>query len=228
MEKITLKANIRENVGKALRSLRFSGFVPCNVYGKGKDNVNVSVLLHDLEKVYREHGTTSILFLDIEGDGKKNVLIQDIATNPVTSRIEHVDFYEVSMTEKITTTVPLVFVGDSVAVIDLSGSLLTNKDEVEIECLPADLPSSIEVDISVLSDFDAVIHVSDIKAPEGVTVKDDPEETVAIVEAPRSEEEMAELEEPVEAPEMPESEHGDDEETPAEGEEAPKEEPEKE
>ncbi len=213
MEKVTLKANIRANVGKAIQTLRASGMVPCNVYGKGKKNLNLSVSLHDIEKIFRETGTTSILLLDIENEGIKNVLIHDLSFNPVTSKIEHVDFYEVSMTEKITTNVPLSFTGDSSAVIDLQGSLLTSKDEVQVECLPGNLPHSIEVDISVLSDFDTVIHISDIKSPEGVEILDDPEETVVFVEAPRSEEEMAELEEPVETPEMPESEQGSEEST---------------
>ena len=84
--------------------------------------------------------------------------------------------------------------------------------------IPADLPHEIEVDISVLSDFEATIHVSDLKIPEGVTVLDDPEELVATVEPPRSEEEMAELEEPVEEPELPEAEQGGEEEAPTEGE----------
>lgn len=220
MEKITLKANIRETVGKGISSLRSTGMVPGNVYGKGKENVNVSVSLHDIEKVYREHGTTSILLLDIEGNGQKNVLLHDISFNAINSKIEHIDFYEVNMTEKITTNVPLSFVGDSAAVIELQGSLLTNKDEVEIECLPADLPHNIEVDISVLVDFEATIHVSDIKVPEGVEIKDNPEDVVVVVEAPRSEEELAELEEPVESPEMPESEHGEAEEEIGEGSES--------
>ncbi|MEK7447724.1 MAG: 50S ribosomal protein L25, partial [Patescibacteria group bacterium] len=114
---------------------------------------------------------------------------------------------------KITASIPLNFTGDSKAVIDLSGSLITNKSEVEVECLPADLPHEIEVDISVLEDFEAVIHVKDIKVPEGVEIKDDLEETVALVEPPRSEEELAELEEPVEEGEMPEAEQGQVEET---------------
>jgi large subunit ribosomal protein L25 len=115
------------------------------------------------------------------------------------------------MNEKISALVPLHFVGDSLAVIDLGGSLLTQKDEVEVECLPANLPHEIEVDLSQLADFDAVIHVSDIKAPADVIILDDPEETVAHVEAPRTDEEMEELETPVEQPELPESEEGGEE-----------------
>jgi large subunit ribosomal protein L25 len=211
MEKVKLQANKRETVKKAVKNLRRNGLVPAIVYGKGKANQNIEVSLHDFEKVIREHGTTSILLLEIEGDGQKNVLIHELDHHPVTGTVTHIDFYEVSMTEKITTVVPLSFVGDSVAVIEQGGSLITNKDEVEIECLPGNLPHNIEVDISVLVDFEASIHIKDIKVPEGVEIKDEEEEMVATVEPPRSEEEMAELDEPVAAPEMPESEQGSDE-----------------
>lgn len=218
MEKVKLQVNKREATKKAVKKLRLQNLVPAVLYGRGKENLNLELSQHDFEKIIREHGTTSILLLEIEGDGQKNVLIQELEHHPVTGVVTHIDFYEVSMTEKITTVVPLVFVGDSVAVIELGGSLITNKDEVEIECLPSNLPHNIEIDISVLADFDSAIHIKDIKVPEGVEIKDDPEEMVAAVEAPRSEEEMAELEEPVEAPEMPEAENGSEEPTSEESE----------
>jgi large subunit ribosomal protein L25 len=221
MDKIKLKVLLRTETAKAVGALRRAGNMPAVLYGKGKDNQNLTVTVHDFEKMYREAGTSSIVLLEIEGNGQKNVLVQDVSYDAFTSKPEHADFYEVSMTEKITTTIPLVFIGDSSAVIDMDGTLTTNKDEVEIECLPADLPHNIEVDISGLTNFDAAIHVSDLKIPAGVEIKDDPEEMVATVEPPRSEEELAELEEAPEELEMPESETGE-EEAPAEGEEGEK------
>lgn len=211
MEKVKLQVKKREVIKKAVKNLRRSGLIPAVIYGKGKPNLNLEVSQHDFEKIIREHGTSSILLLDVTGEGEKNVLIHELNHHPVTGVVTHVDFYEVSMTEKITTTVPLSFVGDSAAVIDQGGSLATNKDEVEIECLPGNLPQNIEVDISVLVDFEAAIHIKDIKMPAGVEIKEDLEEMVVTVEPPRSEEEMAELEEPVEAPEMPEAEQGGEE-----------------
>lgn len=217
MEKTILKAVKREGVGKGAGQLRRDGQVPGVVYGRGKANIHLSVLKNDFDKVIREAGTSQILQL-VVGEEKKNVLIHDISYNPLTSAPLHIDFYEISMTEKITTNVPLHLVGDSLAVIEMGGTLVTNKDEVEVECLPGNLPHEIEVDIAALTDFEATIHVSDLKLPEGVEVLDDPEEVVASVEPPRSEEELAELEETPEEPEMPESEHGAEEET-TEGEE---------
>lgn len=216
MEKTILKATKREAVGKGINKLRKEGQIPAVVYGRGKGNINLSVSKIDFDRVIREAGTSQILLLSI-GDEKKNVLIHEIGYNPISSAAQHIDFYEISMTEKITTNVPLHFVGDSVAIIEMGGTLVTNKDEVEVECLPADLPHEIEVDIAPLIDFEAAIHISGLNLPQGVEVKDDPEEVVASIEPPRSEEELAELEEQPQEPEMPESEHGT-EETP-EGEE---------
>lgn len=209
MEKIILKANIRDPKAEKNNKLRQEGNTPAVIYGKGKDSKPLTISAHDFERVYREAGHSALVDLVLP-DGEKKVLVQEVSAHPVNGKIEHVDFYEVSMTEKITTAVPLKFIGESTAVVDLSGTLITNKDEVEIECLPVDLPHEIEVDISVITDFEKSIHVSDIKVPTGVEIKDEPEETIATVEPPRSEEEMAELEEPVEEGEMPESEHGEE------------------
>ena len=215
-EKLKLRVKERELQDKP-KMLRRAGLVPAVIYSKGSKGTPLTINGHDFEICYREAGGNTILDLEIEKiDGtkeKKNVLIHDIETDPVKDKIIHADLLQIKMNEKITATVPLKFVGDSAAVIDLQGSLLTQKSEVEVECFPADLPHEIEVDISVLSDFDADIHVSDLKVSDAVAVLDDPEETICYVEEPRSEEEMAELEEPV-APEeeLPPSEHGEAEE----------------
>lgn len=209
METAKIEANKRDAAQKA-KAIRKEGRIPAVVYGKGKESQALSLDAISFAKVFKEAGHSTVIDLNVDGTGKK-VLIQEVAEHPVTGNTEHVDFYEISMTEKITATVPLKFIGESSAVVDLGGTLLTNKDELEIECLPNDLPHAIEVDLSVLSDFEAVIHVSDINIPSGVEVKDETEEVVASVEPPRSEEELAELEEPVEEGEMPESEHGEEE-----------------
>ncbi len=211
MEKIKLKAKKRDILGKQVAVLKRQGLIPVVLYGKGKDNISLTVERKDFERAYKLSGGSTLVLLEIEGDKAKNVLVKDVQRDPVQDKVIHADFYQVKMSEKITATVPLNFIGDAKAVIDLSGSLITNKSELEVECLPADLPHELEVDISVLEDFDSVIHVEDIKVPEGVEVKDDIEEAVAFVEPPRSEEELAELEEPVEEGEMPEAEQGGEE-----------------
>jgi len=218
MEKIKLKAEKRDILGKKVAGLRRAGLIPVVLYGKGRDNMPLTVDKKEFDRAYKLSGGSTIVQVEIPDEKTKNVLIKEVDKNPINDNIIHADLYQIKMSEKITAQVPLSFVGDSVAVIDLSGSLITNKSEVEVECLPADLPHEIEVDISVLETFESVIHLKDIQISEGVEIKDDLEETVAFVEPPRSEEEMAELEEPVEEGEMPEAEQGQPEET--EGEES--------
>jgi len=122
-------------------------------------------------------------------------LVHEVQIDPVTMKAIHIDFYKVNMKEKIKTEIPIKKIGESSAVVDLEGILVTNRDEVEVECLPADLIPEIEVDLSALKTFDDVIKVSNLKVPATIEILDDPEEVVFLVQPPRSEEELAELEE---------------------------------
>ena len=214
VEKVKLIAKERTIKGKQVKSLRNVGQLPVVMYGKEKAPLALVVDAHDFELLYRKFGSNTVVSIELaKEDGtteKKNILIYNIDKDPVTGKIIHADLLRINMKEKITTTVPLKIFGDSEAVITLGGSMLTTADEIEIECLPGDLPHEIEVDVVALIDFDSVIHVSDLIIPQGVTVITDPETVVAHVEAPRSEEEMEELEAPVEQAEAPESEHGTD------------------
>src|SRR6185295_5160275 len=108
-----------------------------------------------------------------------------------------VDFYAVDMTEKIKVHIPLVFSGESEAVKALGGTLLKNISEVEVECLPGDLPHTIEVDISPLNSFEVAIRISDLKVSNKVAILGHTDEVVVTVVPPRTEEEMKSLEEVV-------------------------------
>jgi len=213
-DKIKLTAKERAIIGKEVKTLRRDGETPVVIYGGDRKPMALTVNTHDFELLYRHAGGNSIIDVDIEHlDGtkeKKNVLVHQVDIHPVTSRILHADLIQIKMNEKITTSIPLKFVGDSLAVIDQSGSLLTPLNEVEVECLPGNLPHEIEVDLAPLVDFDAVLHVSDLVVGEGVVVLTDPEAVLAHVEAPRSDEDLEELETPVVEGEAPESEHGED------------------
>ncbi len=206
MEKIVLKAEKRTEKSNAARA---KNLLPSVIYGKGKEAISLSIDQSEFKKAYKEVGSSAIITLKVD-EKDKNVLVQDVQKHPVTDEFIHADFYEVSLTEKITTNVPIKFIGDSPAVLDQNGTLMTNKNELEVECLPLDLPHEIEIDISSLDNFEKAIHVSDIVLSDKVEIKDDPEVMVVTVEPPRSEEELAELEEPVSEGEMPESEHGED------------------
>lgn len=194
MTEYKLEAKLREQNGNKTRS---EGFVPGIVYGKGFDNAKIALEKTNFLRLYKEAGTSNLIDLSIGGDKSVKTLVHDTQLDPIKSEIIHVDFFKVNMKEKIHAEIPLKFIGDSIAVIQLEGSLITSKDSIEVECLPADLIPELEVDVSVLDDFEKNIKVSDLKVPAGVEIQDDPEEIIAHVEEPRSEEELAELEEEV-------------------------------
>jgi len=193
MSDFKLKAEIKTEKANALRQI---GFVPGVVYGKKYDPQGIKLDGIEFNKIFKEAGTSNLIELHLE-DKKFKVLVHDYQLDPVKGNILHVDFLKVNMKEKIHAEIPLEFVGDSAAVIDLEGSLITSIDSIEVECLPGDLISEIKVDLSVLDDFEKNIKISDLNIPEGIEVLAEPEEVVAFVQEPRSEEEMEELNEEV-------------------------------
>jgi large subunit ribosomal protein L25 len=205
----------RNVIGKQVKALRNEGKLPLVIYGKDRKPKALVTDAHDFTLLYRRAGHNTVINLEIQKEDdtkeKKNALIHEVVVDPVKGNLLHADLIQIKMNEKITTAIPLSFVGNSLAVADLSGSLITSLDEVEIECFPGDLPHSIEVSIDSLIDFESVIHASDIILPDGVELKTDPETSVAHVEPPRSDEEMEALDEAVSEGEMPESEHGSEE-----------------
>lgn len=189
-----LNATKREVTGEKIHEIRKDGLIPAVVYGKGKENVNLILNVIEFNKVFNKTGENTLIKLNIEGGGPvKNVLAHDVQFNPVSDAPIHVDFYEVRMDEEVETEVPLVFVGESLAVKDLEGTLITNKTHVDVKCLPANIPHEIEVDISKLATFEDSITVADLKIPANVELLTGLEETIALVEAPRSEEELEAL-----------------------------------
>ncbi len=192
---LELLAQLRQKTGRANNRLREQGMIPAVLYGHKIKNLNLMVKDYDFEKIYQEAGESTLVKLKIEGEKERNVLIHDISKDPVSDKVVHIDFNQVKMDEKTTVEVPLVFVGQSEAVEAEAGVLVKNIQEIEVEALPADLPSEIEVDISVLKTFDDNIYVKDLKIPEKVELKANPEDSVASVIPPRSEEELEALEE---------------------------------
>ncbi len=194
MDKIQLKSVSRE-AKDSLAKLRKSGMMPAVLYGHHVPNTMLAVNQNEFEKVLRKAGESTIVDLETQ-DGKKHpVLIHDVQMHVLKATPIHVDFYEVDMTEKLTATVALEYTGESHAVKALGGTLVKVLSEVEVECLPSDLPHNLEVDISGMNSFSDVILVKDLKVPAKVTITTDAEETVAKVQPPRDVE--AELATPV-------------------------------
>lgn len=208
MEKIELAASSRELTGKKVKNLRTEGLVPGVLYGNKVESAHVSVGLRSLVKAYAIAGSNQILHLSVDDGKPYNVMIQDLQTDSRSGLPVHVDFYRIKMDEKIKTQVPLHFVGESTAVYKLEGSLIHNLESVEVEALPGNLPENIEVDISVLDDFDKSIHVSDLAIPTNVELLTDDSELVAKVDPPRSDEELEALDEAI-VEEVPGDEDGE-------------------
>jgi len=199
METLNLKAKKREILGKKVNSLRRNGLIPAVVYGKEASSESLAVDRKEFQKIFKQVGENTLIDLSIDDNETKKVLISDPQVDPVTDEFIHVDFHQVKLTEKVQSEVPLEFINEeeAQAIKELEGTLVKDKDEIEVECLPTDIPHSIEVDVSLFKTFDDIIHVSDLKVPSNVKILDDPEEVVATVMPPRSEEELKELEEEV-------------------------------
>lgn len=200
METIELIAAKRTIVGKQSKTLHAKGLMPAVVYGPGHEPEIISVVKIDFIKVYKKAGTSALIDLKVGDEKPYKVLIHEPQVDPIRIKPIHADFYAVKMSEKIETEIPIHFIGESPAVVDLEGNFITNKSDLKIRCLPADLIPNVEVDISILKTFDDQIKIEDIKVPETIQVMDEPDEIIALVSAPISEEELeAELAEDKEA-----------------------------
>jgi large subunit ribosomal protein L25 len=204
MEQIELSAESRTITGRGVRALRHQGYVPGVVYGSQVETTPIQVESKILHKVLAKAGGNTLIALQI---GKKKpvlTLAREIQRDVIRHNILHVDFYQVVMTEKITAEVPLVLTGKAPA-IEEGGTLVHGLNTVEVQCLPADLPSSIEVDLSSLAEFNDLVAVTDLQVPSSVTILSDPESVIARIEAPRLvEEEEEELEEEIDLSAEPE------------------------
>jgi large subunit ribosomal protein L25 len=191
METLELKADVREVTGRKVKALRKEGWVPAVLYGH-TDPTLLQIEAKPLGKVLREAGTHQLIGVQV---GKKKpvvALARDIQRDVIRQNYLHVDFYAVKMDEKVVAQVPLVIEGVSPAVKDQGGILTQAMDEIEVECLPADLISAIEVNIDGLLEYNDGIFVSDLSVPSSITVLSDPESMVVKVEPPRLEEEEEE------------------------------------
>lgn len=194
---IVLKANVRQVVGKKVKKLRQEDLIPAVMYGNKIKAENLAVNYLDFKRVYDQAGESALIELDTEGK-KHNVLIHDIQLAPMNGKITHIDFFQVNMKEEVETHIPLEFMGESEAVKAHGGVLIKNLDEIQVKCLPADLPDKFEIDIAKLATFDDVIAVKDLKVSDKVEILLDGETVIALVAAPRTEAEMESLEQKVE------------------------------
>jgi len=187
MEKVLIKAASRTVTGKQVHALRRAGQLPGVLYGRHIKPTPIALDAHEVSLIL-SHLTSSRL-VTIELDGKEYpALVRESQRNPIKRNLIHVDFQAVSLTEKLRTHVSIDVRGFAPAVKDFNAVLVTNLDELEVECLPQDLPERVPVDISRLANVGDGIRIRDIVLSDKVKLLDDPEEMIIVATAARAEE----------------------------------------
>lgn len=199
MAEFKLDVKKREQAGKDLHKFRKQDLIPSVMYGHGTAPQMFWVQYLGFSKLYKQAGESSIIEIVPEDGKAMNVIINDTQFDPLTNRFTHIDFFKVRMDEKLEAHIPLEFIGEAPAVREMGGVLVKPVEEIQVKCLPKDLPHSIKVDLSSLKTFENHIQIKDIKIPAGVEILTDINSVIALVEAPRTEAEMAALDEKVEA-----------------------------
>ena len=205
MERQTLQAEKREDVGKgAARSLRRSGSIPAVIY-RGNKSTPLKLDAKELSTFIKATSGDQVLVNLKLGDGEKLVLLKDFQTDPVGGELLHVDFFEVSLKEKVKVAVHIALKGEPIGVKRDKGILQYGLRDIEVECLPGDIPGQLELDISELETGKS-LHVKDLEIPDNVTLLSDPAEVVVLVAVPKVEVEEVPEEEEVVAEEEAEPE----------------------
>lgn len=186
MNRVELTVAQRSVLGKKVKALRRRGITPANIYGHRIDSEAVEVdsvtLVHTLKVLERN----AILSLRIEGEkGERPVIVREVRRDILNDKILHVDFYQVSLAERMKADVPIILVGKSPAVEDLGGILLQGLDSIAVEALPADIPPHVEVDISSLTAFGSSVHVRDLVIDPKVHVLAEGDSVITSVAPPR-------------------------------------------
>ena len=188
MEEIFLEVELREELGKSkVKALRENGFIAGVVYSKGKKSQAIKISHRQLSSLIHQHRLENIVLnLKIKDDDKHRgqpCLIKEIQYEPVKGNIIHIDFNEISLTKAIKINVPVVAKGEPIGVKQEGGSLEQILWEIEVECLPTEIPKDIEADVSLLKIGDS-IRIKDISLPPNIKVLNDTEAIVFSVAAP--------------------------------------------
>lgn len=197
MEKVVLNATKRNVVGKQVKVLRREGKLPAVIYGRHTEPININLDAHAASLTLGKLTSSSLVTIDVEGT-EHLTLVREKQRDFIKNQLLHVDFLAVSLAEKLRTTVSLNYVGVSTAVKDFNAVFVHNLEEVEVECLPADLPERIDVDISTLMRPGDGIRLKELQVSDKVRLLGDPETMVAVAAAPKVEEEPVTTEEEVE------------------------------
>ena len=192
MSDYSLTAEPRDLIGKKVNKVRLQGKVPGVLYGRGVDPVSLQFDERELQKVLDEAGTSNLITLQVGATGKKfPVLLRDTQIDVLRHNLQHVDFLHVAMDEVLTTDVSVSLVGE----VDTEGFVIQDVNSLTISCLPGDLPSVIEADISRLVELEGTLTLDNLGLPETLTVHADSELVLVHIEYPSLLEEEEEVEE---------------------------------
>lgn len=190
MEKVVLKANKRDVVGKQVKALRREGKLPAVIYGRHNEPINIELDAFSAGRILAKATSSSLITIELNGE-EYATLVREKQRDFIKNSLLHVDFLAVSMTETLRAYVALRFIGTSLAVKDYNAVFVHNLERLHVECLPADLPENIVVDISVLNRIGDGIRVGDVVVSDKVHVLDNLDTMVASATAPKVEEATA-------------------------------------
>jgi len=211
MDTVELKAAKRHVEGKKVKELRRQGITPAHLFGPEVASVSIQVDTPSLKRTLGEAGRTKLISLHIGREkNPRTVMVREVQIDSLKDEVLHVDFYQVQLTVNIKVNVPIILIGDSAAAKAKGNTLVQELNELTIECLPASIPSTIEVDVSPLVTADLMIRVKDIQVAKEVTILNDPGVVIARIA-------IEQVEKEVEKPKVEGEVEG---EAPAEGEEA--------
>lgn len=180
---ITLTAQKRELLGKKVKQLRNDGQTPAVIHERGKDSVYVSVPALEFQKAYTSAGKHHAIKLDVGGK-KYTTIIKEVVNAPASSSVMHAVFQAIKEDEKVTAEIPVRLTGE-IPAERASLLVINNLDRLTVEALPKDLVDVIEIDATSLAEVGNKLHVSDIKLPDTITIKAEPEQVIASVEMPK-------------------------------------------
>ena len=190
MEKVVLQAEKRDVIGKQVKAMRRAGKLPAVIYGRHTEPISIALDAHSASLALGKLTSSSLVTIELDGT-QFPTLVREKQRDYIKNRLLHVDFLAVSLTETISASVIVNFVGVSTAVKDYNAVFVVNLASLEVECLPTDLPERIDVDISVLARPGDGIRVRDVKVSDKVRVLDDPDTMVAVATFAKVEEEVA-------------------------------------
>jgi len=203
VSEVILHAKKRTITRSKVKTLRNEGILPAVMYGAGVESTPIELDLRETSKVLAHVGASTLISLKL-GNANHQVLLREVQRDYIRGDILHIDFLKVSMDVVIRTEVPLELIGESLAVKEMGGLLVSGLSEIEVEALPGNLPDKIVVDISSIESMDDVITVADLEIGEGIQVLTSEDEVLASVVYQEEEEIEEEVEELIDVEMEPE------------------------